>query len=802
VDTAAHLNAALAGRYEIIREAGAGGMATVFLARDVRHDRQVAIKVLREDLAASLGAERFLREVRIAAQLQHPHILPVFDSGDADGTLWYAMPFVEGETLRDKLARDGALPIGDAIRLIREVADALAKAHAAGVVHRDIKPENILLADGHALVADFGVAKALTAASTSASPSGGGLTTAGMSLGTPGYMAPEQVAADPAADHRTDIYSLGIVAWEALVGKAPFAHLPPAQQLAAQVTTVPEPLSAKRTDCPPALADAIARCLAKVPGDRPRTADELKVLLDGASGAYAASVAGVGKFGAFGAAERRSPAALAGRFAVFAVAVVIVVGAMLLALRWTHKGPKADAAPSLAVLPFENLQGDSATAYFGDGIAEEIIGTVSRLPGLQVASRSVSFRHRGADVDVKRVGRELGVTHLLEGSVQRAGKRVRVNVRLTNVASGFSAWSERFDRDLTDIFAVEDEIAAKVASALDVRLGVRQAATAGATANVEAHDQYLLGLKARNERDLRTASERFARAIALDSGYAAAHAALASVLVLYPEYGLTSKPDSAMFTARAAAGRALALDSTQAAAHLALAYAAKVHGRDFAGAEREYRHALALDDNDAQAHHWHGELLMELGKFEEARAEFTKSVKLDPTAPASLAMLAMAEFRIAGQGGAATVDSAQAICGRVTQISPLGGVFPFEFACGTALARAKRFDAARPHLVLAGRAVGDSALFMTTMDGVRDGARRGGAVAIVDRKMAAGGKLEPVVAAAWYMLLSEPDRAVGALEKAERTASPFGSFLEVLDFSALPDSPRMRAVRKKLGYGG
>lgn len=310
VNITAQLNAALSGRYEIVREAGAGGMATVYLARDVSHDRQVAIKVLKTDLAASLGPERFLREISIAAQLQHPHILPVFDSGEANGLLWYAMPFVAGESLRDRLKRDGPLPINDALTLTREIAGAIGVAHAAGVVHRDIKPENILLSGGHALVADFGVAKALKDASTPR----GGLTTAGMSLGTPGYMAPEQVAADPAANHLTDIYSLGIVAWEMLVGKAPFADLPPAQQLAAHVTTVPDAVTAHRQDCPPVFADAIARCLAKDPRDRPQTADDVKALLESASGAHASRA-----FVGLTIAKKRSP------WPAVAVAAAIII---------------------------------------------------------------------------------------------------------------------------------------------------------------------------------------------------------------------------------------------------------------------------------------------------------------------------------------------------------------------------------------------------------------------------------------------------------------------------------------------
>jgi serine/threonine protein kinase/Tfp pilus assembly protein PilF len=765
VDTAAHLNSALAGRYEIVREAGAGGMATVFVARDLKHDRDVAIKVLKPDLAATIGSDRFLQEVRIAAKLQHPHILPVFDSGDANGALWYAMPFVEGMALRDRL-RQGPMSIAETIRIMREVAGALGKAHDAGIVHRDIKPENILLSGGHALVADFGIAKAVTSA---ASASSTGLTSAGMSLGTPGYMAPEQVAADPNADHRVDIYALGIVTWEMLVGKAPFADLPPAQQLAAQVTTMPEPVASRSAGgCPPALDAIIRRCLSKVPSERFAKAAEIVTALDAisdVSGAHAPVVA---------AAKPRTPARMAGTIVgIASIAIALYVGVK----EWRDKRAPADETPSLAVLPFENLQGDSATAFFSDGITEEIIGAVSRTPGLHVASRSVSFRNRGKDVDVKKVGREIGVTHLLEGSVQRAGNRVRVNVRLTDARSGFGAWSERYDRELTDIFAVEDEIATKVASALNIQLGAGASVSAGATKNVEAHDAYLLGLAARNKRDLRVAATQFSKAIALDSVYAAAHSGLASVLVLFPEYGLTAKPESAVVASKQAAERALAIDGSQAAAHVALAYGAKVHARDYTGAEALYRKALALDANDAQAHHWYGELLMELRKFNEARAEFTKSMQLDPSSPASTAMLAMVMLRTPE-----TVDSGAVLCRKTKELSPPGGIFPLEFACGSALTRAKRFDEAHSYLERAGVASGAPTAFVIFQAGVANPAKRAESVAAVDRESA---RMDPVLIAVWYLLLGEKEKTRAALQRAEKGGSPFGSFLEVLDFSAL-----------------
>ena len=266
---AARLSAALADRYRIERELGQGGMATVYLAEDLKHDRKVAVKVLREDLSASLGQERFLREIKVAAALQHPHILPLYDSGEAGGLLFYVMPYVDGQSLREKLSREGELPVGDAVRILRDIADALTEAHRHGVVHRDLKPENVMLRGRHALVMDFGVAKALSEATGKHA-----LTTTGIALGTPTYMSPEQAVADPHVDHRADLYAFGVVAYELLAGLPPFSGANPQQVLAAHVTTAAAPVSTHRS-MPPALAALIMRCLEKRPADRPQSAEEL-----------------------------------------------------------------------------------------------------------------------------------------------------------------------------------------------------------------------------------------------------------------------------------------------------------------------------------------------------------------------------------------------------------------------------------------------------------------------------------------------------------------------------------------------
>jgi len=334
-------------------------MATVYLAQDLKHDRKVAIKVLRQELSASLGAERFLREVHIAAQLQHPHILTLIDSGEADGFLYYVMPYVEGETLRAKLAREGEFPTGDAVRILREMVDALAYAHAHGVVHRDVKPENVMLSGRHALVMDFGVAKAVSEATGRQS-----LTTVGVALGTPTYMAPEQATADPHVDHRADIYAVGVIAYELLTGRPPFTGNTPQQVIAAHVTQAPDHVTRHRAAVPAPLAELVMRCLEKKPADRFQSAHQLLDRFE-----ELAMPSG----GMTPAGTAPHPAARRSRRPVYLAAALLfalTVGGLWL---WRRQGaPTAAAGPMrLAVVPFENL-GPADQAYFAEGLVDEV----------------------------------------------------------------------------------------------------------------------------------------------------------------------------------------------------------------------------------------------------------------------------------------------------------------------------------------------------------------------------------------------------------------------------------------------
>ncbi len=427
-DPITRLNAALEGRYRIESQLGEGGMATVYLADDLKHERKVALQVLKPELAAVVGAERFLAEIKTTANLQHPHILPLFDSGEADGYLYYVMPFIDGETLRERLDREKQLGVDESVRIARDVADALDYAHGRGVVHRDVKPENILLQKDHTVLADFGIAHAV-------SESGGdGLTRTGTVLGTPHYMSPEQANAE-AVDARSDLYALACVGYEMLVGSPPFTG-PTAFVVMARHSLDPVPsIRTARPGVPPSVVEAIERALAKTPADRFATVAEWRDAL-----------------------TRRPTGETDASF--------------------RPEGPKPEQdlgvplpdRPSIAILPFESLGSDADKDHISDGIRFGIQATLVQLSGLFLVNASTPNLYRGSEASAASVGEELGVRYILEGAGQQAGQRIRVTVQLTDVEARQVIWAERYDRLLDDVFALQDEITREVITALNVEL--------------------------------------------------------------------------------------------------------------------------------------------------------------------------------------------------------------------------------------------------------------------------------------------------------------------------------------------
>jgi eukaryotic-like serine/threonine-protein kinase len=592
------LRVALASSYRLDRELGAGGMATVYLAHDLKHERDVAIKVLHPDLGASLGAERFLGEIKTTAKLQHPHILPLLDSGAADGLLYYVMPYVRGETLRARLQREKQLPIDDALRIAREIALALDHAHQQGIVHRDIKPENILLSGGTAVVADFGIAKALSASVSDVAK--GSLTATGSSIGTPAYMAPEQAAGDPATDHRADLYAWGLVAYELLAGKHPFARHTTAHALVtAQLTETPEPLP---PTVPVSVARIVERSLVKDPAARASSAARLLRELDDADTKSAdRSVATPASPTPTPAPSRFRIAARAGivlgaAALLYAVVVGLPARSSFASLASGNAAGEDSVMPrSLAVLPFD-IGADTANAYLAEGLSGEVATELSRLPGVHVRAYASSKAMRGAKV--ADAARELNVNALLIATLQRGGDRLRVNASLVRGDDESVIWSAHFDEREGDQFALQDKLAEAIAQALRIQLSPadRASITKRAPVSPEVYD---LVQRARFMSDRYTAASlneavRLASlAVAKDSTYAPGWTALAEAwMMISDDY---EAPVKTLPHLRAAVARANALDTSYSEAHAQTGALRYWYDRRVPDAAREFEAALALD---------------------------------------------------------------------------------------------------------------------------------------------------------------------------------------------------------------
>jgi len=645
------LRIALGSSYSIERELGGGGMSRVFVGEEVALGRKVVVKVLAPELAAGVSAERFQREIKLAAQLQHPNIVPVFSTGIAAGLPYYTMPFVDGLSLRQRLERNAGVPIVQAIAILKDVARALAYAHDHGIVHRDIKPENILLHDEAAVVTDFGIAKALSAARTDAP--GGTLTQAGASLGTPAYMAPEQISADPSVDDRADIYSFGCVAYELLTGAAPFSHRTPNQLYAAHITEKPASLKDRRPDCPDSVATLVMKCLEKNPDDRPQSARDilrgLEAVQTHQTPMPSATAQGVSK-----------PARRGRLMVVSAIAGIAVFSAV--AAYTTRGKPKADIH-SLAVLPFTNIGGDTANAYFAEGMSDEITTELARVPGLTIASRSAVARLK--ETDAAKVGQALDVGGVIDGTVRRFGDRLKLTAQLTDVSSGKILWADSYEQQSKDVFAVEDSIAKAVVAALQLRLNANQAKAAGVTnaqgtTDVAAYDLYLRGqyLLARRGPGIYNALKLFEQATDKDPKFARAYAGYAMTASLIPAYTRTPA-DSIVPLGLKAARRAIDLDPNLADAHLGFANLLQF---DFAwdDARKEYQRALELDPSNATAHQWMGDLIYTTGRPRESLPEMRRATELDPSSPIAYTDLAYA-LLIARQYDASRVETAKSM---------------------------------------------------------------------------------------------------------------------------------------------
>ncbi len=740
------LQTALGDRYALGLLAGGGGMALVYEAVDRKHQRRVAVKVLRPELASALGPERFLREIELAARLQHPHILPIYDSGGSGELLFFVMPYVDGESLRHRLERERRLPVAEALRIGREVAEALVYAHAQGVVHRDVKPANILLFGGHAMVADFGVARAMHDSGDQH------LTQTGMSVGTPAYMSPEQAFGGTGLDGRTDQYSLGCMLYEMLAGELPFSAPTPLAALVERTRRPARRLGTLRPEVPDAVDRAVLRALQPEPADRFPTMQAFLDALESGPGAPAPAAAGTPE-------------------------------------EW-----------SLAVLPFANLSRDQENDVLSDGLSEELIHALARVGGLRVVARTSAFAMKDKREDVRAIADTLRVRAVLDGSVRRAGMRLRVTAQLVDAASGFELWSERYDRELSDVFEVQDEISRAIVQTLTQRMFGERTVVRPPTSNLAAYEAYLQGRfcwNQRSEPSLLSALRHFQAALATDPDFAVAAAALAECYTTATIYGALAARE-AMPRALEAAERALAIDPASGSALAARASVRALYAHDWAGAERDFLAAVEASPQYPTAHQWHAmHYLVPRRRFDEAAAGLARARELDPLSPAIAASSAILRYFTGDP------DGALAECRAILARDPGFGL-AHQFA-GLALVELGRAGEAieslrHARLLTGGSAETDSALGYAC---ARAGDTRG-AEAALDRlaALASGHYVSPVQPAQVRVALGETAAALDELEAAYRERAPEVPLLGLRPvFAPLRGTPRFDALLARVEAG-
>jgi serine/threonine protein kinase/tetratricopeptide (TPR) repeat protein len=639
------LQEVLGDAYEIRSELVQGGMSRLFLAIERSLSRRVVVKVLPPELASEVSVARFHREIALTAQLQHPHVIPILSAGAGGDLLYYVAPYVEGESLRHRLSRDSQIPLDDALRVIREIADALSYAHSRGIVHRDVKPENILLQGDHALLADFGIASALDTETNQPR-----LTGTGIGLGTPRYMAPEQIlAGDLPPDGRSDIYALAVVAYEILTGTPPFPDRATPDAIMAQLASPPPSAAAVRREVPANISAAITRALSLSPDERQATAAEFRESI---------------RVPASASDHALSPmrANVSDRIVAVILALILVATGLYIErgrLVAAISGGSASSRESVfgppnavAVLPLENLGSGSSDQYFSDGMTEDLITALSKVRGLRVAARTSAFSFREKSTSLSDIARQLHVSNIVEGSVRRADKRLRVSARLVDPHNGYELWSENYDRDPEDIFAVQDDIARAIASAIgktlddsftnargdSIKTSLLLSPTArvarAPTQDMQAYDLYLQARAMREQRGevaLREAVALLTAAIQRDSTFAPAYAALALTYAILPAYAAVSE-DSVEPLIQANATRALMLDTVSVEAEVALGNLAAESWR-WHDAETHLHRAISLDPSSAPAHLTFAILLRSEGRFAASLHEHTIAESLDPLSP-------------------------------------------------------------------------------------------------------------------------------------------------------------------------
>ncbi len=738
------LRAAVAERYRIEEEIGRGGMASVYLAEDLRHGRKVAIKVLLPAHGHAYEPQRFLREIRIAARLSHPQILPVYDSGECGGLLYFVMPYAGCESLRDRLQREGQLPIDAALRITRAVGAALGYAHRHHVIHRDIKPENILLQEGEPVVADFGVATAMSAA-------GGDnvyITDRGFAVGTPAYMSPEQASAERDLDGRSDLYSLACVLYEMLAGQPPFAGSGARATMARHAIEPPVPIRSLRPTVPLGVELALQRAMAKSPSERFATMAEFCDAL-------------------------LAPAPT----------VTPMIGA---------------DQRSIAVLPFVNSSADPENEYFSDGMTDELITALSKVEGLQVASRTSLFAVKSMREDVRTLGNRLNVATVLDGTVRKAGNRIRITVQLSRVSDGRLLWSERYDREMSDVFAIQDEIAGTIVRTLRTTLlgDLGDPTPVRYTANVKAYSLYLKGRfcwNRRTQEGIREGIQYFEQAIAEDPEYALAYSGLADSYALDLDYK-GAPVFEGMERAKAEARKAIALDESLAEAHTSLGWVTFIYDWDWAGAERQFRRAVELNPRYSTARQWYSWFLAAMGRFEESLEHARVATELDPASVSIRRSMGWLNY-YARQHDAALDNLRRALAMDPTAEEThrlLGLVYLQQGLLDEATAALKEAIAISPNDALALAGLGHVAVCRGRVDE---------ALTILAELDARGRSryVSPVAQTQLYVTLGQRDRAFEWLDKAFQDRRGWLAYLKIEPMlDSIRDDPRFHRMLERM----
>ena len=728
----------LADRYAIEREIARGGMATVYLANDRRYDRTVAIKILHPEVVSAIGPGRFSREIEVAAHLSHPHIVSLYDSGEADGSLFYVMPYIQGESLRQKIEREKQLSVDDAVEITRQTASALDYAHARQLVHRDIKPENILLHEGIPMVTDFGIALTRSASLDDR------LTIVGHTLGTPHYMSPEQASGDVDLDARSDVYSLACVLFEMLTGSPPFTG-PNAQAVIARRFTDTAPLIRRyRPNVPERIELAIRKALARNPADRYQTC-----------GAFAEALARH--------TERESP------------------------------------LPSVAVLPFLNMSSDSENEFFADGITEDVIAQLSKIRSLKVISRASVMRFKRREPSLQEIAATLGVGTVLDGSVRRSGNQVRIVAQLVDAADDQPLWSETYDRKLTDIFAIQTDVALEIASALEAELSPaeRRRIHREPTDSLQAYQAYLQGRfwygRYTNE-GIKKGLEYFNQAISVDPEYALAYVAIG---MAYAEMAVGQdlneiRPEEAHRRAREAVETALKIDPELGEAHSMLGLLSFTHDFDWVRAESEFKLALELSPGSADIYDHYGWLCGSMERWDEALLLVKRAEELDPLMHRSDVASTLVR--------AGRYEEALASAKHAVSFDPQHG--RSNSTLGWALIKLGRIDEGLASLERALAANPTSTMYLAQLGqayAVTGNPTRARELLQTLDEIAKQRYVSPYHVAYVYTGLGEADRAIDLLERAynERAGSVYGikgSFL----FEPLRSHPRFQALLAKI----